>query len=295
MNNRILYVALALVMAFISACSHSDKDFSTSASDFDCIHLGGCSQFAQVYKDDSVNWRVADGHYDFSADSVKVSALLNVMRDIQVMGIANYDFDNNPHDDIIIRRGDNLVKHIRYIAVPNSPQLIASVDGGRSYVVAVPGLSINPSVSFSCYVNYWRKALLLEIVPSSVASIQVSNFMDPAQSFCVSANDSGYQATDANGNAVAVDDKAIREFLGSVAGAYSAAEYIDTLNLKADDLIYKLCVTNRNGSADSLAFYRKYLPGGRPDFNLMYFSACSSMGTAKYFDFDKLLIDKDRL
>lgn len=281
---------------FLSSCG-DDSNFTVNQDD--------CSSFNIVSKDGAsisvardTAWSVvsADGKTVCPADAHKIAAFFNVLRDIQVMGMSQKSPDDVFDCEIIVRNGSGReVKRLRFSNVPGSPNMIGSADGGKCYIVGVPGLNQSPIVDFSSQVEYWKDRSLLYFSADNISRISVENLKDPRQSFFVATSADGYSVQDDGGNALDISSTAVRKWLGGISGVYRAADYADGLNLNDDDAIYRLAVKNCLGIEETIIFYRKFLPDGKPDFNQMYFRKGADIGTAKYYDFDKVLVDVDRL
>lgn len=286
----ILFAAIAL-----SACS-SDTNFSVEEQQIGDIEIKCGEKNIRLCCDTS--WYIADndGNRLYSCDEYKISAFFNVLRDIQVMGLSTHTQDAGFDTEVSLKKqSGSVVKTLRLKAVPKSPQMIGSVDNGKCYIVGVPGLNVSPICNFVADVDYWKDLSLLELSAYNISKISIENYIDPSQSFFISSKDDSFEATDSIGTPInGVDEQNIRLWLGSIAGKYRAVGYVDTLNIAHNDIIYRLKVYSRVGIVDSISFFKKY-NGSNPDFNNMYFQKGNETGIAKYYDFDKLLIDADRL
>lgn len=287
--------ALVLEAVALMSCA-DDTAFSVDQSDCQGVRIVRGGQQISLSRDTA--WYVVgvDDERLFYCDPFKVEAFFNVLRDIQVMGLSSKapDSDFDCAVELYSSRG-KLLRQLRLSPVAGSAQMIGSVDGGKCYVVGVPGLNQNPIVNFSEKPGYWKDLSLLELSPYNVSMLRVSNYVDPRQSFCVETQGAGFVAYGASGDVLDVPQDNIREYLGKATGSYRAAQYMDSVPAGSDAVIYRVDVRNSLGIRDSLMFYKKYLDGGRPDFNMMYFRHGHECGTVKYFDFDNLLIDGDRL
>ena len=290
-------VTLILFAAIIlSACS-DDTNFSVDEHQIGDIDIKCGDKNIRLRCDTS--WYISDndGRRLYSCDEHKMSTFFNVLRDIQVMGLCPLEHLGSFDAEVSLKKhSGSVVKTLRLNAVQGAPQMIGCVDDGKCYVVGVPGLKVSPICNFVADVEYWKDLSLLELSPYNITKISVENYIDTLQSFFVSLLDDGsYVATDNNGVRINdIDEQNIRLWLGSIAGKYRAVEYIDTLNVANKDIIYRLKISSRIGTEDSITFYKKF-NGSNPDFNNMYFRKGNEIGIAKYYDFDKLFIDADRL
>ena len=179
---------------------------------------------------------------------------------------------------------------MKFNPVGNSPQLIGSCNGGKCYVVAIPGLKENPSVNFSSDENYWKELSLLEISAENFSSIKVENFLDTAQSFSIVLKDGVLEFFDyKNEKNQEIKQENLREYIGSIFDVYRAKEQFSKLQLPENQKIYSLTVNGKK-----IDFFKK-IDNGKPDFNQMYFSCGEDFGTATYFSFERVLIDAEKL
>lgn len=273
-----------------------DTDFTVNKDDcasFDII--SGNSQIT-IVRDTAWSIQDGEGRVVCPADINKIEAFFNVLRDIQVMGMSQRDASAGFDCEVVIHgRSGREIKNLRFAQVPGSANMIGSSDGGKCYVVGVPGLNQNPIVDFQPGVEYWKDKSLLLLSADNISKISIENFIDPSQTFFVETNVNDFAVRNSNGDIVPIPQSNIKSWLGSISGIYRASEYTEGVQLMAQDLIYRLKTRNRIGICDSILFYKKYLPDGKPDFNKMYFQKGTDIGTAKYYDFDKVLMDLDRL
>jgi len=300
MRKIFFLLALALMM---SACG-DDADFTVNQQDcggFDIVTRDGNSIW--IMNRDTAWWVYAqpDPSVDAAplcmADNHKIAAFFNVLRDIQVMGLSSKDPESQDCDSHIYIRNHSgrCSKELRFSAVPGSAQMTGKVNNGKYYIVGVPGLNQNPIEDFASTVEYWKDRSLLYIGEGNISAISVENLMDPSQTFRIKSDAGSFVLYGADDSAIDVPQANIRQYLGSITGIYRAAGYIEAIDLKDSDIIYRLMVRNCLGAEDVITFYKKYQPNGQPDFNQMYFRKGADIGTAKYFDFDKVLVDLERL
>ena len=179
------------------------------------------------------------------------------------------------------------MKKIRLKSVAGSSQMIGSVNGGKCYIIGVPGLNVSPIENFSAAAGYWKDLSLLEVMPDNISKISVENFADPAQSFFISTVADGFEIRGADGNIIpGIDEQSIRRYLGGIAGKYRAAQYVDAQHFTPADSLFRLSVRTRIGDEETIVFYKK-----EGDFNQMFFRKGVERGLAKYYDFDKVLVE----
>lgn len=294
---------IALTIAMLAQACSSDADFAVSQQDcggFSISSPDGAQVSLQLC--DTAWWIMQSAGESAPkpihiADSHKISAFFNVLRDIQVMGLSIKDAAKDRFDCRIELRGASgrAQKEIRLQGVPGSPQMVGSVNGGQCYIVGVPGLRQSPIEDFSPTVEYWKDRSLLTIAEAGISAIAVRNIQDPAQGFSIKAEEGKYSVYGADSQFIDIPQQNILQYLGAIAGSYRAAQYVDSSSAIVSDMIYSLKVRSIMGAEDSIYFYKKYLPDGQPDFNQMYFRKGADIGTAKYFDFDRLLVDLDKL
>ena len=278
------------------ACA-DDTDFQVNESDVGTVEIrdgeGNSIHFAK-----DTAWYVADadGKKIYNCDEYKISAFFNVLRDVQVMGLSTHPQDGEFDSEVILKKSfGGVLKKIRLKSVAGSPQMIGSVDGGKCYFVGVPGLNVSPISNFVATADYWKDLSLLELTPYNISKFSVENFIEPLQSFFISTVADGFEIRGIDGNIVAgVGEEAVRHYLGGIAGVYRAAQYVDAADFTPADSIYRLKIRTRVGDEDSIIFYKK-INGSQPDFNQMYFRKGGEQGLAKYFDFDKVLVDLEML
>ncbi len=300
MRNLFLMLAVALMLA---AC-HDDTDFTVledRCGGFDIETRDGGSIW--ILNRDTAWWvyHQPDTRENAKplcmADRHKISAFFNVLRDIQVMGLSSKDPGSRDCDSHISIRdfSGRCTKELRFSAVPGSSQMTGKVNNGKYYIVGVPGLNQSPIEDFSSAVEYWKDRQLLYVGEDNVSAISVENMIDPSQSFAIVGNAGVFEVHRADAAKVDAAQQKIRQYLGSIVGIYRAASYLESASLDDSDMIYRLKVSNLLGAEEEIAFYRKCLPDGQPDFNQMYFRKGTDVGTAKYYDFDKVLVDLDKL
>jgi hypothetical protein len=282
------FFILTLTFAAIS-CS-SDEDFSLEESDCQIVEISDGKKTVVLEKDTA--WFVtAGGKKLFYCDKHKISALFNTLRDLQLQGLSSYDGAAGFKNIITIKKqSGKTVKTLKFNPVGNSPQLIGSCNGGKCYVVAVPGLKENPSVNFSPDENYWKELSLLDINGENFSYIKVENFLDTAQSFSIVLKNGALEFFDyKNEKNPEINQENLREYIGSIFGVYRAKEQFSKLQLPENQKIYSLTVNGKK-----IDFFKK-LDNGKPDFNQMYFSCGEDFGTATYFSFERVLIDAEKL
>ena len=279
-----------LTLTFAAISCNSDTDFPTEETDCQIVEISDGNKTVVLEKDTA--WFVKSGEKKlFYCDKHKISAFFNTLRDLQLQGLSSYNGETGFKNIITIKKqSGKTVKTLKFNPVGNSPQLIGSCNGGKCYVVAVPGLKENPSVNFSPEKNYWKELSLLEISGENFSSIKVENFLDTIQSFSIVLKDGVLEFFDyKNGKNQEIKQKNLREYIGSIIGIYRAKEQFSALQLPENNKIYSLTVNGKK-----IDFFKK-IDNGKPDFNLMYFSCGEDFGTATYFNFEKILIDAEKL
>ncbi len=280
-----------IIILFLYSCTDY-KDFSVNPEDCYAIEITNENKKITLLRD--TVWLCSDESKCFKADVGKIEALLNTLRDFQVMGMSDY----NPQEgfpinvDIKNKRGKT-IKKLSFKPLVGSANIIASRDGGNCWVVGVPGLEINPQSNFDISPNYWKMNLLLDIEPLSFKHLDVENFINPLQSFSISSRTDSFVCINAEKHFV--EQKNIINYITSL-GSYSAFQFVENFSIKESDKIYKILYVNKNLDSVGINFYKKYIQDGSLDFNLMYFKTNdNSIGTVKYFDFERLLIDAQDL
>ena len=279
-----------LTLTFAAISCNSDTDFPTEETDCQIVEISDGNKTVVLEKDTA--WFVKSGEKKlFYCDKHKISAFFNTLRDLQLQGLSSYNGETGFKNIITIKKqSGKTVKTLKFNPVGNSPQLIGSCNGGKCYVVAVPGLKENPSVNFSPEKNYWKELSLLEISGENFSSIKVENFLDTIQSFSIVLKDGVLEFFDyKNEKNQEIKQKNLREYIGSIIGIYRAKEQFSALQLPENNKIYSLTVNDKK-----IDFFKK-IDNGKPDFNLMYFSCGEDFGTATYFNFEKILIDAEKL
>lgn len=281
-----LWIIFVAIFTLIS-CS-DDTDFQVDYNEVGQVEIVGNGNRIRLAKDTAWYVSDADGRRLCSCDEYKIAAFFNVLRDVQVMGLSNHPQDGAFDSEIILRKpSGGEIKNIRLKAVAGSSQMIGSVDGGKCYIVGVPGLNVNPIVNFSVAADYWKDLSLLELTPYNISKISVENFADPAQSFFISTVADGFEIRGMDGNVISdIPEQSIRQWLGSIAGTYRAVKYVDAEQFAPADSIFRLNVRTRLGDEESIIFYKK-----ANDFNLMFFSKGDERGLVKYYDFDRVLVE----
>ena len=278
-----------LILTFFVLISCSDEtDFQVFENEVGQVEIVDNGNKIRLARDTAWYVADADGQRLYSCDEYKISAFFNVLRDIQVMGLSNHSQDGGFDAEIVLmKESGRKIKNLRLKAVAGSPQMIGSVNGGKCYVVGVPGLNVNPIVSFSALADYWKDLSLLELTPYNISKISVENFADPAQSFFISTVADGFEIRGADGNIISgIDEQSIRRYLGSIAGKYRAAQYVDDQHFAPADSLFRLSVRTRIGDEETIVFYKK-----EGDYNQMFFRKGVERGLAKYYDFDKILVE----
>lgn len=281
------YWIIVLTLFALNSCT-DDKDFQVVETEVGGVEIIDDNKNLHLAKDTAWYVSDADGRRLCSCDEYKIAAFFNVLRDVQVMGLSNHPQDGAFDSEIILRKpSGGEIKNIRLKSVAGSSQMIGSVDGGKCYIVGVPGLNVNPIVNFSAAANYWKDLSLLELTPYNISKISVENFADPVQSFFISTVADGFEIRGMDGNVITnIPEQSIRQWLGSIAGTYRAVKYVDAEQFAPADSIFRLNVCTRLGDEESITFYKK-----TNDFNLMFFSKGNEHGLVKYYDFDKVLVE----
>ncbi len=279
-----------LILTFAAVSCNSDTDFPTEETDCQIVEISDGNKTVVLEKDTA--WFVKSGEKKlFYCDKHKIYAFFNTLRDLQLQGLSSYNGETGFKNTITIKKqSGKTVKTLKFNPVGNSPQLIGSCNGGKCYVVAIPGLKENPSVNFSADENYWKELSLLEISAENFSSIKVENFLDTAQSFSIVLKDGVLEFFDyKNEKNQEIKQENLREYIGSIFDVYRAKEQFSKLQLPENQKIYSLTVNGKK-----IDFFKK-LDNGKPDFNQMYFSCGEDFGTATYFNFEKILIDAEKL
>ncbi|MBO7567836.1 MAG: hypothetical protein J6T60_12170 [Bacteroidales bacterium] len=281
------YWIIVLSLFTLISCS-DDKDFQVVEDEVGKVEIVSGGKDLHLAKDTA--WYVSDaeGHRLCSCDEYKIAAFFNVLRDVQVMGLSNHPQDGAFDSEIILKKSSGSeIKKIRLKSVAGSSQMIGSVNGGKCYIVGVPGLNVSPITNFSAAADYWKDLSLLELTPYNISKISVENFADPAQSFFISTVADVFEIRGVDGNIFTnIPEQSIRQWLGSIAGTYRAVKYVDAEQFAPADSIFRLKVRTRLGDEESITFYKK-----TNDFNLMFFSKGDEKGLAKYYDFDRVLVE----
>lgn len=281
-----LWIIFVAIFTLIS-CS-DDKNFQVVEDEVGKVVITSGDKDLHLAKDTA--WYVSDaeGHRLCSCDEYKITAFFNVLRDVQVMGLSNHPQDGAFDVEVVLKKkSGSEIKNIRLKSVAGSSQMIGSVNGGKCYIIGVPGLNVSPIVNFSAAADYWKDLSLLELTPYNISKISVENFADPAQSFFISTVADGFEIRGADGNIITnIPEQSIRQWLGSIAGTYRAVKYVDAEQFVPADSIFRLNVRTRLGDEESINFYKK-----ANDFNLMFFSKGNERGLVKYYDFDKVLVE----
>lgn len=279
-----------LILTFAAVSCNSDTDFPTEESDCQIVEISDGNKTVVLEKDTA--WFVKSGEKKlFYCDKHKIYAFFNTLRDLQLQGLSSYNGETGFKNTITIKKqSGKTVKTLKFNPVGNSPQLIGSCNGGKCYVVAIPGLKENPSVNFSPDENYWKELSLLDINGENFSSIKVENFLDTAQSFSIVLKDGVLEFFDyKNEKNPEIKQENLREYIGSIFGVYRAKEQFSALQLPENQKIYSLTVNGKK-----IDFFKK-IDNGKPDFNQMYFSCGEDFGTATYFSFERVLIDAEKL
>ena len=281
------YWIFVLAIFTLISCS-DDTDFQVDDNEVGQVEIVGNGNRIRLAKDTA--WYVSDaeGRRLCSCDEYKIAAFFNVLRDIQVMGLSNHPQDGAFDSEVILKKSSGSeIKQLRLKSVAGSSQMIGSVNGGKCYVIGVPGLNVSPIENFSAAAGYWKDLSVLEVMPDNISKISVENFADPAQSFFISTVADGFEIRGADGNIIpGIDEQSIRRYLGGIAGKYRAAQYVDAQHFTPADSLFRLSVRTRIGDEETIVFYKK-----EGDFNQMFFRKGVERGLAKYYDFDKVLVE----
>ncbi len=290
---KFLFLVLTAITLF--ACT-DETDFSVDETEIGGVEIRGNNHSVNLLRDTS--WYIADneGRRINSCDEYKISAFFNVLRDVQVMGLSNHPQNGDFDSEVVLKKNSGkILKTIRLKSVAGSSQMIGSVDGGKCYFVGVPGLNVSPISNFASTADYWKDLSLLELTPDNISKISVENFLEPEQSFFISTVADGFEIRGIDGNFIAgISEQNIRRYLGGIAGTYRAAQYVDVQHFTPADTICRLSVRTRLGDDESIIFFKK-MNGSQPDFNLMFFRKNGEHGLAKYYDFDKVLVEAEGL
>ena len=289
------FLVLVLTAITLFACT-DETDFSVDETEVGGVEIRSNNHSVNLLRDTS--WYIADneGRRINSCDEYKISAFFNVLRDVQVMGLSNHPQNGDFDSEVVLKKNSGkILKTIRLKSVAGSSQMIGSVDGGKCYFVGVPGLNVSPISNFASTADYWKDLSLLELTPDNISKISVENFLEPEQSFFISTVADGFEIRGIDDNIISgINEQSIRHYLGGISGQYRAAQYIEAENFASADSICRLTVRTRLGDEESITFYKK-MNGSQPDFNLMYFRKGNEIGTAKYYDFDKVLVELERM
>lgn len=282
----------AIVFLFLIASCTDYKDFTINPDDCYQIEITSNGNSLKLLRDTA--WICQHNNKNFVADKAKTEALLNTLRDLRVQGISNYNpQDSFPIEIVAKNKNGKNIKTLKIKPVESTPSMIISRDGGECCVVAVPGLDINPKSNFNSSPNYWKINTLIEIVPQNVKQITIENFVNPLQSFTISCNADSFVCK--NGENRFISQKNIINYISSL-GSYSAKDFLDNINLDEKNKIYKILYVEKKLDTTEVTFYKKFLPDGSPDFNLMYFKTPNNnYGTIKYFDVEQLLLNAEDL
>lgn len=291
MKFRLLSISAAL--CFLAACG-GYPDFATQPSDCHAIRITHNNNQLTLCKDTA--WYVDNnGSPLFYADNGKTEALLNTLADMSIQGISTYNPEKGFQYKVEILNSSNKVsKTLEFNPIAQSPNLVGSCNGSESYIVGIPGLSISPSINFNPDPDYWKNLALLEIFAPNISKISVTDFINPEQSFFISTNLDTFVIKNYKNEPQSIPQSNIRQWIGAL-GSFHAAEYCQVASLPDSLKIYQVATTTKTGYESKITFYKKYLSDESPDFNRMYFSTLDATGTAKYFDFDLLLIGIDKL
>ncbi|MDD6001634.1 MAG: hypothetical protein PUC50_05490 [Bacteroidales bacterium] len=291
---KISYLFLFIITILAVACG-GYPDYTIEPSKCGMVRITHNGKSITLKKDTA--WYVdIDGNYLFYADRGKIDALLNTLRDINIQGISNHD----PKKDFqytveVFNQSERLIKTLKFNAIPSSANMVGSVDGSQCYVVGIPGLNISPTINFNPDPSYWKNLALLEIYAQNVSQISITHFQDPKQSFSISLNIDTFVVKDFENKPLAIPQTNVRQWLGAL-GTFCAAEYCTTPILPDSLKISQITVKTKSGETQAAAFYKRTQPDGTPDYNRMWFiTPDGATGTAKYFDYDILLIGVDKL
>lgn len=278
-----LFFTLFVIISF-AACV-DNTDFSINPQKCKSLTISDTAQksLTLIFTD---KWYVKTDNGNFPADTSKLTALFNTLRDMLPVGSAPESFkkafsirvsafDNN----------NNLIKTLDLGAVASTSDLIICRDSDKPYVASVPGLDINPIQNFSVNPSYWFYSVLSDIPFSHISFLSVENFENHEASFKIILQDNKFIITDFEDKLLEVDKQSIANYLCAY-GIFSAAEITD--NIVDTEKFYQLKATFTSGRILDITFYKKY-NNNSPDYNLMWFRSGSLCGTVKYFDVDLLL------
>ena len=251
---------------------------------------------AITLKSDTAWYVDLNGENLFYADRNKVDALFNTLKDIDIQGISSFNPEKEFQYTIeVFNRSGKLNKTLKFNSISSSPNMVGSVNGSKCYVVGIPGLNISPTINFNPNPSYWKNLALLEVYAQNISQISVTHFNDPGQSFSISLNIDTFVVKDFENKPVAIPQDNVRQWLGTL-GTFSAAEYCASPILPDSLKLSQVAIKTKSGESQAVAFYKKTLPDGTPDYNRMWFvTPDGNTGTAKYFDFDMLLIGVEKL
>lgn len=286
-----------LVLVAIVCCSVSCNrypDFAVETDDCGSVRISHGGKNIVLNHDTA--WYVEiDGEKHFYADQNKVSVFFNSLRDVEIQGLSNYSPEKDFQYTIEVRNSSaKVIKTLRFNPVPSSPNMVGSCNGSECYIVGIPGQSISPTENFHSDAGYWKPLLLLDIEANNISQISITDFIDQKQSFSISLNVDTFVVSNSENQPQAISQKNIRYWLGSLT-TFHAAEFCPTPDLPDSLKIYQVYVKPKTGDEQSVTFYKKYLSDNTPDYNRMWFETDGLTGTAKYFDFDFLLIGLDKL
>lgn len=288
------YLFVILMFFALISCT-DDTDFQVDESEVGGVEIfGDNGSNIRLAKDTSWYISDVDGKRIYTCDEYKIAAFFNVLRDVQVMGLSNHPQDGGFDSEVVLKKNSGgVLKKIRLKSVAGSSQMIGSVNGGKCYFVGVPGLNVSPISNFAATTDYWKDLSLLELSPDNISKISVENFLEPEQSFFISTIADGFEIRGIDGNVIpGISEQSIRRYLGGIAGTYRAAQYVDLQHFTPSDSICRLSVRTRLGNDETIIFYKK-MNGSQPDFNLMFFRKDGEQGLAKYYDFDKVLVEAE--
>ncbi|MBR4265568.1 MAG: hypothetical protein IKQ46_05875 [Bacteroidales bacterium] len=289
-----IYLLIFSLTSIFASCT-DDTDFSTQEADCEVIEIQNNNKIVTLEKDTA--WYLSEnGEKQFYCDKFKIYAFFNVLRDITLQGLSKADKNSDFKYIITVKtKSGRTTKTIKFEPISNTPQMIASCNGGKCYVVAIPGLKESPTASMSAEKDYWKNLSLLEILPENISALKIINYIDSTESFAIHTQGNNFEVKNCKNEIIEIEQTNIRQYLGSISGTYRAKEYLQKLDLPEKSKIYDFEITSKLGITTKISFYKKLDSNGKPDFNLMYFSDEKAFGTAKYFDFEKILIDLKRL
>ena len=286
-----------ILLIAIACCTVSCSrypDFAVEAEDCGSVRISHGGKCLELNHDTA--WFVQlDGEKLFYADKNKVSAFFNTLRDIEIQGLSNYSPEKDFQYTVeVLNNGGKVTKTLRFNPVPSSSNMVGSCNGSECYIVGIPGLNVSPAANFNTDAGYWKPLLLLDIQANNISKISVTDFTNQKQSFSISLNVDTFVVSDYQDHPQTISQNSIRQWLGALS-TFHAAEFCPMPDLPDSLIIYKVCLTPKNGGEQVVTFYKKYLSDNTPDFNRMWFETDGLTGTAKYFDFDFLLIGLDKL